>query len=222
MSERPAYTRLLLIRHGEASGNRELRYLGTTDAPLTASGEEQARRLAEALRDAPMRALYCSPLLRARGTAAALLAAEAPEIEQRLCEQDYGAWEGLTSAEARARDPQLYAEWERGLVDAPPQGESFAQLRTRSVACADALAQRHAGEVIALVSHVGPIKAIICATLGLPIMASRHMWLNPASICIVDWSLSAVHVEMDKPAGILRLFNGGPDLATLALAQMLW
>lgn len=226
--ERATYTRLLLIRHGEANGNRELRYLGATDAPLTATGEEQARHLAEALHAAPLRSLYTSPSVRARKTAAAVAARLreaglglelAPVIEQRLCEQDYGAWEGLTSAEAQARDPQIHADWERGALDAPPAGESLARLRERSIACVDDLARRHAGEVIALVSHVGPIKAIVCAALGLPTQAARRMWLNPASVCIVDWRLTAAHAgeaEAAESAGVLRLFNGGPDFAALA------
>lgn len=221
MSARPTYTRLLLIRHGEANGNRELRYLGATDAPLTPTGEEQARRLALALAEAPLRALYTSPLLRARTTALALArgALAAPEIEERLREQDYGVWEGLTFAEARARTPQAHADWERGAVDAPPDGESLMDLRQRSVACASALAERHAGEVIALVSHVGPIKALVCAALGLPTQAARRMWLNPASVCIVDWRLTPSGLATPGEAvGVLRLFNGGPDLATLAQA----
>lgn len=220
MSAQSAYTRLLLIRHGEASGNHELRYLGATDAPLTASGEAQVARLAEALRLAPLDALYTSPLRRARDTAAALAQGRAPEpapqIEERLREQNYGAWEGLTRAEAQARDPLLHAEWERGACDAPPDGESLTLLRERCCACATALAQRHAGAVIALVSHVGPIKAIVCAALGLPAQAARRMWLNPASVCIVDWRLATS--APDATTGILRLFNGGLDLATLAQA----
>ncbi len=228
-------TRLLLVRHGEAQGNRELRYLGVTDPPLTATGEEQARRLAEALRGAPLRALYSSPLLRARTTAEALALARvaanddapplAPQVEVGLREQDYGVWEGLTFAEARALTPQAHDEWERGAVDEPPDGESLARLRERSVACATTLAQRHRGEVIALVSHVGPIKALVCAALGLPTQAARRMWLNPASVCIIDWRLPAAPAagDVDPPgpsdvAGVLRLFNGGPDLATLAQA----
>lgn len=221
-------TRLLLIRHGEANGNQELRYLGATDAALTATGREQAARLADALLMAPLSALYTSPLLRARDTAAALALRREPapplQIEERLREQHYGVWEGMTRAEALERDPQIYADWERGATDAPPDGESLALLRERSIVCAHALAQRHAGEVIALVSHVGPIKAIVCAALGLPPEAARRMWLTPASVCIVDWRLStapaesAPDVTLREPAGILRLFNGGPDLATLAQA----
>ncbi len=214
-------TRLLLIRHGEAEGNREYRYLGDTDAPLTSNGQAQARQLAEALLLAPLSAIYVSPLLRARATADALAVGRSapltPQVEERLREQSYGEWEGLTAQEARALHSLAHAEWERATRDAPPGGESLAALRARSVACASALSARHAGEVVALVSHVGPIKALVCAALGLPMHAARHMWLTPASVCIVDWP-AAVADDVDEalPLGVLRVFNGGAELATLA------
>ncbi len=212
-------TRLLLIRHGEASGNRELRYLGATDALLTPTGAEQASRLADALRLAPIGAIYASPLARARATAEALAVvrnpALTPQLDARLREQDYGAWEGLTRAEAQARDPKAHAAWEAGAEVAPPTGESLDALRARSIDCAQELAQRHAGEVIALVSHVGPIKALVCAALGLPPHAARRMWLTPASVCILDWQAGE---HTDNVAAVLRLFNGKPDLSALAEA----
>lgn len=215
--------RLLLIRHGEAEGNREFRYLGDSDAPLTANGREQARLLGESLRGAPLRAIYASPLLRARDTAAALALGREPALEpqpeDRLREQSYGAWEGLTSAQAQERYPREHAEWERDQRDAPPDGEPLAALRLRSVALACELAQRHSGEVIALVSHVGPIKALICAALGLPTQAARRMWLTPASVCIVDWSALTPADELAS-CGVLRLFNGGPEVAALAQTRI--
>lgn len=214
-------TRLLLIRHGEAEGNREFRYLGDTDAPLTSNGQAQAQHLAEELLPAPLSAIYVSPLARARATADALAAGRGspltPQVDARLREQSYGAWEGLTAQEARAQHSQAHAEWERAARDAPPGGESLTALRARSVACAHALAARHPGEVVALVSHVGPIKALVCAALGLPMHAARHMWLTPASVCIVDWPAVASGSEDETQAlGVLRVFNGGADLAALA------
>lgn len=217
-------TRLLLIRHGEAEGNREFRYLGDTDAPLTPNGQAQALRLAEVLLSAPLSAIYVSPLARARATAAALVAGRSdaltPQVEPRLREQSYGAWEGLTALEAQTQHPQEHVEWQRATRNAPPGGESLASLRARSVECASVLASRHAGEVVALVSHVGPIKALVCAALGLPMRAARHMWLTPASVCIVDWpavaSEASDYDDETQALGVLRVFNGGADLAALA------
>lgn len=208
-------TRFLLLRHGEAEGNRELRYLGTTDAPLTALGREQASQLAQAAARLHPSAIYSSPLTRARETARALAAAtglrvtEAPELR----ESDFGAWEGLTRAEARSLDPAGLAAWETGAEGAPPGGESPAELWARVTAFTDALAARHPGETVALVSHVGPIKALVCAALGLPPPGARRMWLDPASLCVVEWRADA-GTDGAGTTGVLRIFNAVSHLLT--------
>lgn len=207
------YVRLLLLRHGEAEGNRELRYLGATDAPLTPLGREQALQLAHAAARLKPTAIYSSPLRRARATAEALAAVTGlPRVTEarELRESDFGAWEGLTRAEARALDPHGLAAWERGEDVAPPAGESLSAVRMRVVTFAHALAKRHPDEAVALVSHVGPIKALVCAALGLPAAGAQRMWLDPASICIVEWRVDADGREH----GILRVFNAVSHLLT--------
>jgi probable phosphoglycerate mutase len=195
----------VLLRHGEAEGNAELRYLGTTDAPLTARGREQARQLSQAVAAFRLAAIYTSPCRRARETAELVGAStKLPVVVQsRLREEDYGAWENRTRAEVLAHYPEALAAWEAGDVITPPGGESLAEVQARTVACADTLAVAHAGESVALVSHVGPIKALVCAALGLPLVGARRMWLDPASICIVDWRVDTT----GQVAGTLRIFN---------------
>lgn len=204
-STTPASSRFILVRHGEAQGNRELRYLGTTDAPLTPRGEDQARQLAQAVQPFRPVAIYSSPLRRARATAAevsTLLNLEVV-VSDDLREQDFGAWENLSHAEVQARDPERLAAWDASADVAPPDGESLADLRERIVACADRLAARHPHHTIVLTSHVGPIKALVCAALALPADGMRRMWLDPASICVVDWRL----VPGAASIGTLRVFN---------------
>lgn len=201
----PATTRFVLVRHGEAQGNRELRYLGTTDVPLTPRGEDQARQLAHAVRSFHPVALYSSPLQRARATAgkiSALLGLDVV-VSDDLREQDFGAWENLTRAEVQARDPELLAAWETNADVAPPAGESLAATRERIIASADRLAARHSQETVVLTSHVGPIKALVCAALALPADGAHRMWLDPASICVVEWKFS----PNAPSSGTLRVFN---------------
>ena len=200
---------LVLLRHGEAEGNRELRYLGSTDAPLTSVGEKQARQLAAALAGYPLAALYSSPLKRALGTAkrVAEITGLPVTIEPALREQDYGAWENRTRAEVKSATPAALAAWERG--DAPPpEGETLEAVRERVVALAERLATAHAGQMAALVSHVGPIKALVTAALGLPPAAVYRMWLDTASICVVDWQPGGA----EPSRNMLRVFNGSAHL----------
>ena len=206
----PRWVRFVLVRHGEAAGNRELRYLGATNAPLTERGHAQARQLADALRAYPLAALYSSPLTRARETANAIAAPHGlvAQVEDDLREGHFGAWENLTRAQVRETDGAALAAWEAGTDVAPPGGESLEAVRARAAACATRLAAPHAGEMVALVSHVGPIKALVCAALGLPAAGALRMWLDPASVCVVDWRIGA-----DETAtGLLRVFNATAHL----------
>lgn len=203
-------TRFVLARHGEAQGNRELRFLGVTDAPLTERGERQAQQLAQAIAAFPVRAIYSSPLARARATAAAIGLATSvePSVWDDLREQNYGVWEGLTRAEAMAFDPTALADWETSVSIPPPDGESLAKTQERVIAAADALAVRHPDETIALVSHVGPIKALLCAAMDLPLAGARRMWLDPASYSVIDWRLK----DAGASTGVLRIFNATAHL----------
>jgi probable phosphoglycerate mutase len=75
-----------------------------------------------------------------------------------------GTWEGLRRAEILARSADAAArhhQWEADPTCAPPGGESLAAVQARVVACVRDLAERHAGAAVVLVSHVGPIKALV-------------------------------------------------------------
>jgi broad specificity phosphatase PhoE len=203
-----ASTRFVLVRHGEAGGNRELRYLGATDSPLTERGREQAGQLAAAVRVFMPAALYSSPLARAHLTAEAIAAASglSLRIEGDLREQSFGEWEMLTRAEVLSRDGARLVAWESGADAAPPGGESLLAVRERALQLAERLVARHPGETIALVSHVSPIKALVCAALELPPMGATRMWLDPASICVLDWRIRTSGTD-GSLAGTLRVFN---------------
>lgn len=196
-------TRMVLVRHGEAEGNRELRYLGDHDAPLTARGTAQAEQVAQASGGYGVRAIYSSPLSRALETAWAMgrVVGTSPRVEPELREVSYGAWEGLLHAEVAERDPDRLREWEADSTVAPPGGESLRDMAARVVACADRLAHAHGGECVTVVSHVGPVKALVCHVLRVEIDAARHMWLDPATITVIDWPLSPGR------SGALRVFN---------------
>jgi broad specificity phosphatase PhoE len=191
--------RLLLARHGEVPSNREFRYVGSLDEPLAAVGLEQADRLAAALASLPVRAVYSSPLLRTRETARRIAAARdlTLRLEPRLREQAFGEWEGLTRAQVLESDGERLRSWEADLGLAPPGGESLEAVQARMLDLVEELAGDHLGESIVLVSHVGPIKALLCAALGVPLAAARHMFLDPATLSVVDWGAHPV----------VRLFN---------------
>ena len=105
--------RLLLLRHGETAWNRERRYQGWTDTPLSAEGLLQAEAAARELKEHAFAAVYASPLQRARDTAVAIAAPHGLEVETdpAFKELGFGQWEGLTPDQVNRRFRNGYAKW---------------------------------------------------------------------------------------------------------------
>jgi probable phosphoglycerate mutase len=197
-------TRLILVRHGETVANRSFRYIGVSDEPLSEHGLAQAQQLAEALSILPIKAVYTSPLLRAFRTALPIAERLGLAVRQldALRECSFGAWEGLTRAEVMAsgeEQARRLQAWERDAAIAPPGGESFADMRQRVSEAVEQLAREHAGQAIALVSHVGPIKVLLCTALGAPLSSAFRIFLDPATISVIDWR--------DSEHTVVRLVN---------------
>ncbi|HWZ19942.1 MAG TPA: histidine phosphatase family protein, partial [Ktedonobacteraceae bacterium] len=98
--------------------------------------------------------------------------------------------EGMSRAEVLERSPedsQRLREWEHNTSVAPPGGESFEALQQRVVTAVERLAQAHPDQAIVLVSHVGPIKVLLGAALGAPLSSAFRIFLDPATISVVDW-----------------------------------
>ena len=183
MSEEP--TRLLVVRHGETDWNVGGRIQGHTDIPLNERGRWQAARLAAAVADEGLSAVYTSDLLRASQTAAALAGACGLEPWPRpdLRERGFGCFEGLTFAEIAARWPDDAARWRRrDPAFGPVGGETLAAFDARVVQAAGALARRHPGQVIALVAHGGVLDCLYRAAVRIDLAAPRTWALGNASV----------------------------------------
>jgi probable phosphoglycerate mutase len=194
-------TTLLLVRHGSTplSG---LRYSGRGDPPLSDEGDAQARALAGRLsRVDGLAAVVSSPLRRARatGTAIADEAGVGVVLDDGLVEADFGRWDGLTFAEVRAGWPAEHAAWLADSAVAPPGGESVNQVARRVRKVRDRLLAAYPGRTVAVVSHVTPIKLLLCSALGAPASSLFRIHLDTASLSTVDW-------YPDGPA-VVRLVN---------------
>lgn len=153
---------VLLVRHGETDDNAADRFQGQLDTRLNDRGREQSRSLARSLAGEGLRALYSSPLLRARETArivGAQLGLE-PVFDERLMEANTGAWTGLLYRDVIEVAPDDFKAWRSALPAFRfPAGESVAEQAHRvEAALADV---RAAGGLPALVvTHGGAIRAI--------------------------------------------------------------
>jgi broad specificity phosphatase PhoE len=169
-------TRIHLVRHGETEWNRELRWQGHSDPPLNERGRDQARRLAAALARTPFTAVYSSDLRRAAETAEILAAplGLAVCLESRLREIDVGSWEGFTLAELEARFPEAVARWHETGEHGWAYGESHEEMFTRAREAVAAIAARHEGEDVIVVSHGGPIRALKALAAGVAYPCDRR------------------------------------------------
>jgi broad specificity phosphatase PhoE len=133
---------LLLTRHGLTTAGENAVLGGQIDVSLTPEGLAQAEALARRLAGVRIDRIISSPMIRALETAQAIATGRPVEVDERLRELDYGRWEGLTSAEIDARDPELRARWDRDPASTrPPGGESGDEVAARAVSfLADLLA----------------------------------------------------------------------------------
>jgi ribonuclease H / adenosylcobalamin/alpha-ribazole phosphatase len=183
-------TMTLLLRHGETPLSTERRFAGRSDIPLTEAGRGQAAAAAARLAArGGIDLIVTSPLARARATAEAVAGATGAPLlaDDDLAETDFGKWEGLTFAEASERWPDEVSAWLGSADVAPPGGESFAAVGQRVNAALDRLLTAHEFRTLLLVSHVTPIKTLVCRAMLAPPAAMFRLYLDVASLCEVAW-----------------------------------
>jgi ribonuclease H / adenosylcobalamin/alpha-ribazole phosphatase len=195
-------TRLLMLRHGQTEYSAQGRYSGRADLPITELGKCQAAAAAARLaRTDGVAAVVSSPMLRARQTAEPVASALGVPltIHDGLIEADFGAWEGLTFAEASDRDPELHTRWLTDTSVAPPGGESMDAVHRRVRRARDQLIAEYRAATLVVVSHVTPIKSLLRMALDAGPSLLHRLHLDVAS-------LSAAEFYPDGPA-LVRLVN---------------
>jgi broad specificity phosphatase PhoE len=178
---------LILIRHGESTGNADGLLLGRIDAPLTERGLVQARSLRPSV-DGVTR-VVSSPLARARTTAEALGTGLPVEVDERWVEVDYGEFDGRPLGSV---PDEVWTRWRSDPDYRPPGGESLRDAGKRvRAACEELFAADGAGArgpgAVVVVSHVSPIKLATCWALGLDDGGTWRLYLATASITRITW-----------------------------------
>jgi broad specificity phosphatase PhoE len=160
-------TGVFLARHGRTAYNESERFQGHAPVPLDDTGRAQAQKLAELAARREWAAFVCSPLARARETAAAIASriGMEPVQDARFAETDCGDWTHRSFAEVQAEAPEAFAAFKRTDTDFGfPGGESYAQQLDRVLAGLDAV---RGGPLPALVvCHRGVIRLALWATTG--------------------------------------------------------
>jgi probable phosphoglycerate mutase len=212
-------TEFIFIRHGETDWNRQQRFQGQIDVPLNEAGHLQAARLAERLAAERADVLVCSDLLRARQTAEPLADAWAMEAaaDAGLREQSFGVLDGLDVPTIKQRHPDLWALWLEQRADFQlPGGESLQQFHRRVLSATGALAERHAGARIAVVTHGGVLDMLWRTAKALPLDGLRACEIPNAGINRLAWRGSRWTIERWADAEHLQ---GLPDQACTAAGE---
>ncbi|TAK80028.1 MAG: histidine phosphatase family protein [Aquabacterium sp.] len=178
-------TRVFALRHAETAWNVDARIQGQLDVPLNERGHWQAARLAEALADEDIAAIYSSDLQRAHATASRVGERLGLPVvtDPRLRERHFGCFQGLTHGEIAERWPEHSRRWrEREPGFGPEGGETLEVFHDRCVEAARALASRWPGRSVVLMAHGGVLDCLYRAAMGLDISAPRTWTIGNASI----------------------------------------
>ncbi len=218
--------RLLFVRHGVTSWNREGRFQGHLDPELSSEGHEEARLVAERLAgDGALRParLISSPLARARQTADAIVAALGDdeldlELDARLMEVGQGEWEGRTHAELAVEDAERYDAWRHATWDRQPPGGEPVEVAVARIGSALEEAIRSTDRVrawpLCITAHGGTLRLAAHALLNIPVERAWRLEFDNAALSVMDlvngrWRLvtwndgshllgrTAVHVDED-------------------------
>lgn len=192
--------RFFLVRHGETMWNRQGKYQGQSDVPLTDEGREQARFLSERLKDEKIDVIYASDLDRAIETAAIIAKYHDLNVlpAPLMRELNFGIWEGMTYDEIIQKWPQEYNEWQRDPHNKkPPEGETLAELCKRVSKFLKETAREHPDSRILVVSHAGPIRAILSVLLNLRQDFFWKFKISNTSITIIEYDGQKELAESD-------------------------
>lgn len=206
---------LILIRHGETEWSRSGQHTGLTDIPLTATGEDQARAVAELIKGRSFGAVYRSPLIRAARTAE-LVGLGRAVSDPDLNEWDYGGYEGATTDDIHRERPGWYL-WDDGIVpgDAAHPGETVEQVGERCdrvlkrvlpvlrgsadrnrAEDGDRGGDGDTGQDVAIVSS-GHLLRVLCARwLGLAPDGGRYFELDTATVSRLGFEHGRPTVEL--------------------------
>lgn len=208
-----------LIRHGLTEGNREGRYIGSTNLPLSPEGTAGLLALRERYEYPNAEIFFSSPLLRCVQTVNILYPDAKPVVIKELAECDFGEFEQKSAAELESRAD--FRNWISGDENsAPPGGESSRDFILRTCAAFE--------QIVTALMKSGTIEAVICAhggtlmsvlsAYGLPKHSFSEWFANPGCGYTVRitpglWMRSRVmEVSAIVPAGYAEREEESPGL----------
>lgn len=180
---------LILVRHGEAEGNSDHRFIGHTQVLLTEAGRRQAETIAVRLSRLPISRIVTSDLIRCVETVSPLAERVGIEVQtdSRLREVDNGEWTGLLPEEISERWPVLWSDYVRGADVYRPSGERWQDVAARVLAAASDLLSEEGTVVVG--THSGPALIMTMWASGIEIAGNifrgRFNALHNGSVSVI-------------------------------------
>lgn len=195
---------IVLVRHGvtDATGHR---LGGHTDASLNERGRAQAEQVATHLAAHDVAAVYTSPIVRTRETAAIVARPHGlfPRTQRGLIEVDYGDWTDRPLEQLR--DESLWSTIQRAPSRVRfPGGGTIRGMQAAAVDGIETIAEAHGDhDVVVAVSHADVIKAILAHHLGTGLDDFQRIVVGPASV-------SVLALRSGHPSIVLSVNGQGP------------
>ena len=193
--------RLLLVRHGLSSFNKERRIQGRDDlSNLSEEGHAQARALGHSLQEVNFQAIYSSPLQRAAATAASLLETQGgqapdPVFDDGLLEVDLEPWSGQTIDELMQGSTEAYKIWKQRPMELELQrrdGSSYKplpELMEQARGFISTLLERHpatGNDTVLVVAHNAILRCLMLVLLGEPDHGFRRLRVDNTSLSVFN------------------------------------
>ena len=198
---------LILLRHVESQWTAQRRFTGSSDVPITPSGERSARALGATIERLHVDVAYVSSLQRARQTLEAVVGALGRSdipifVEPALNERSFGVLEGMDkrSAEKEFGKAEL-TRWRSSFTEAPPQGESLAETaaRTDPLVLETLLPAARAGQHVLVVAHGDSLRTVMMAVEQLAPEAVLELRLQPGELVFYQISADGFVERQDEP-----------------------
>ncbi len=191
MREKEPSTGIIFVRHGQTDFPTDRIYRDDVEDPaLNEAGVAQAQYAARWLQGRSIAAIYASPSARTRMTAQEVAALEGIEVvtDERLRERRFGVWDGLYFDEIASRYPDEHQAWKRDPAGfTPANAETMSGLLQRTGAALADIRAAHAGKLIVVVTHVGPIRVCLAEALKIPLDWYRQLTVDYGSLTRVDY-----------------------------------
>ncbi len=195
-----------LLRHGQTEWNTVKKIQGSRNSPLTVDGRKQTTRWAHFLKNFNWNRIIASDLGRVRETVEILnRQLNVPtEFDNRLREQSWGEWEGLTISHVKAHFGQeLENRVRKGWEFCAPGGETRQAVQERASAALHEFARAYPGENILVVCHQGVIKCTLYAITGRKFLPTDDPLLNPDMLHLITGDGSDLLTrQLNIPCGV--------------------